>query len=42
MNIYTFYVQYLGIFEMKKIQNQKMQIEFNDHVENDISNLDII
>lgn len=27
---------------MNKIQNQKLQVEFNDHVENNTRNLDIV
>ena len=42
INIDTFHVLEADIAEMKKLQNGKVQVEFNDHVENDTSNLDIV
>ena len=41
-NVDAFHVLEAGIAEMRKIQNQDVQVEFNDPVENDTTNLDII
>ena len=41
-NIDIFHVLEAGIAEMRKIQNEEVQVEFNDPVENDTSNLDIV
>ena len=41
-NIDIFHVLETSIAEIKKIQNEEVQVEFNDPVENDTSNLDII
>lgn len=41
-NVDTFHVLEANIVEMRKIQNQDMQVEFNDDVNNDTTNIDII
>lgn len=41
-NIDTFHILETNIVEMKKIKNQKVQVEINDHIQNDIINLDIV
>ena len=41
-NIDTFHILEPGIAEMRKIQNEEMQVEFNNLIENDTSNLDIV
>ena len=41
-NINAFPVLEADIAKMKKMQNEKVKIEFNDPIENDTNNLDIV